>query len=355
MPCQVEVGSTGISVLLKDESLPIEVPFGLLTVGAGGLDHDQLVLKWVHDSRDRTVYIKDHSVIGAFRRSAPPDLHPHLERTAAAVRYARTSHRAYYGIAIGTLAVLIVSLWLGSDAIVKQVVGQIPIEWERKIGETAKAQFIGGHSVIQEGPAVAAIEEITKRLADQVPNNPYQFQVTVVRSDVVNAFALPGGYVVVFTGLLHKAESPDEVAGVLAHELNHVLLRHALSRVVKSAGVMAVVTILTGDQQGVGGLMKQLGLDLLTLKFGREQETEADVEGLRLLHRAKIPSDGMIRFFERLSENDKMQIPLLSTHPMSRARAERLKTEAAALSKQEPLPFTFDWAAVKGASHSVTP
>jgi predicted Zn-dependent protease len=68
---------------------------------------------------------------------------------------------------------------------------------------------------------------------------------------------------------------------------------------------------------------------------------------LHLLHRAKIAPDGMIRFFERLSESDKLQVEILSTHPMSAARAERLKVEAAALSRQESVPFAFDWSAVQ--------
>ncbi len=92
-----------------------------------------------------------------------------------------------------------------------------------------------------------------------------------------------------------------------------------------------------------------MGVDLLTLKFSREQETEADVEGLRLLHRAKIDPRGMITFFERLSESDKLQIELLSTHPMSSSRAERLKAEAASLPKQEAAPFTFEWKDVQAA------
>jgi predicted Zn-dependent protease len=187
------------------------------------------------------------------------------------------------------------------------------------------------------------------RLTEQIPNNPYEFDVTVVKSDVINAFALPGGYVVVFTGLMKKAESGEEVAGVLSHELNHVLQRHGLERIVKSLGLLTVAAIVLGNQQGLVGMMKQLGVELLTLKFGREQETEADLTGLQLLQRAKIDPSGMIRFFERLAEKDQGRIEWLSTHPMSTARAERLKAELAALPKKSPEPFTFDWKHVQAS------
>jgi predicted Zn-dependent protease len=81
--------------------------------------------------------------------------------------------------------------------------------------------------------------------------------------------------------------------------------------------------------------------------FGHGQETEADLKGLQLLQRAKIDPAGMITFFERLSDKDQGRMEWLSTHPMSAARAERLKAELAALPKKSPEPFTFDWKQVQ--------
>jgi predicted Zn-dependent protease len=231
--------------------------------------------------------------------------------------------------------------------LIELAVDRIPIEWEQKLGQSAYRDFLGGQEVIQEGPAVAAVEEMTRRLASQIQDNSYRFDVTVVKNDVVNAFALPGGYVVVFTGLLKKAERPEEVAGVLAHELNHVLQRHGLERIVKQLGFIAVASIILGNQQGLGQMMKQLGVELMTLKFGRAQETEADLTGLQLLYRAKIDPSGMITFFERLAENDEGRVELLSTHPMSGSRAERLKAELTAMPKVIPEPFAFEWEKIR--------
>jgi len=164
---------------------------------------------------------------------------------------------------------------------------------------------------------------------------------------------LPGGYVVVFTGLLEQAKSGEEVAGVLSHEFNHVLERHGLERIVKQLGVVAVIGIILGDQQGLAGVMKQVGVELLSLKFGRAQETEADVRGLQLLHRARIDPDGMITFFQRMSEQEQGRVEWLSTHPMSAARAERLKKEMALLAKTVPEPFTFQWETVQASAGAV--
>lgn len=345
-PCHVEVSSRGLTLHVQGsspETEGIRVPFSSLTVSVGGLDHDQLVLRWGKEPSTLTLYVKDSVLIRDFREAAPPELTHHFDAAAAKVRQARTHRRRTWGIVVGSLGALALFLWLGSDWLVEFAVSRIPIEWEQKLGESAYRDFLAQQDVMKEGPAVAAVNEMTQRLTSRVTNNPYTFEVTVVKSDVVNAFALPGGYVVVFTGLMKKAESGEEVAGVLSHEVNHVLQRHGLDRIVKTLGLVAVVTILVGDPQGLAGLMKKVGLELVTLKFGRAQETEADLTGLQLLQRAKIDPAGMIRFFERLSETDQGRTEWLSTHPMSATRAERLKIELASLPKTTLEPFTFDW------------
>src|SRR4029079_4511125 len=98
-------------------------------------------------------------------------------------------------------------------------------EWEQKLGESAYRDFLTHQEVMKDGPAVAALGDITQRLTEQISSNPYKFGVTVVKSDVVNAFALPGGYVVVFTGLMKKAESGEEVAGAAGPEIETSIAR----------------------------------------------------------------------------------------------------------------------------------
>ena len=353
-PCLVHVEGHGLTMIISSDSETGErrsesVPFSELTVSAGGLDHDQLVTTWRGPTGQRTLYLKNPDVIRAFRQAAPDHLTIPLERAAEQVRRVRQRHRIVWNIVGGALLASVLGLWFGSDLLVELAVDRIPIEWERKLGESAYRDFLARQEVMKEGLAVAAVTEMTHRLTDPIPENPYTFEITVVKSDVVNAFALPGGYIVVFTGLMKKAESPEEVAGVLAHELNHVLQRHGLERIVKQLGFVAVVSIVLGNQQGLGGVMKQLGVELMTLKFGRAQETEADLTGLQLLHRAKIDPSGMITFFQRLAEKDEGRVEWFSTHPMSSARADRLKAELADMPKQAPESFTFDWTKVRAS------
>jgi Zn-dependent protease with chaperone function len=351
-PCLVHVEAHGLTIAFTADakrSQPESVPYSSMKVSAGGLDHDQLVLDWAGPAGQRTLYLKNPDVIRAFRQAAPGHLNQPLERAAEQVRRARQRHRMVWGIVGGMLLASVLGLWFGSDLLVEIAVDRIPVEWEQKLGESAYRDFLAQQDVVKDGPSVAAVKEMTHRLTAPIPENPYTFEITVVKSDMVNAFALPGGYIVVFTGLMKKAESPEEVAGVLAHELNHVLQRHGLERIVKQLGFVAVVSIVLGNQQGLGGIMKQLGVELMTLKFGRAQEIEADLTGLQLLHRAKINPSGMITFFQRLAEKDEGRVEWLSTHPMSSARADRLKAQLADMPKQTLEPFTFDWTQVRAS------
>ena len=351
-PCLVQVEKHGLTVSFASDTADGQlesVPFSSLTVSAGGLDHDQLVVKWAGQKGERTLYLKSPDVIRAFRHAAPDYVSHSFEQAAERVRQVRHRSRLVWGLVGGMLLATVLGLWFQSDLLVEIAVSRIPVEWEQKLGESAYRDFLSHQEVMKEGPAVAALAEMTQRMTTQIQNNPYKFEVTVVKSDVVNAFALPGGYVVVFTGLMKKAESGEEVAGVLSHELNHVLQRHGLERIVKSLGLMTVAAIVFGNQQGLVGMMKQLGVELFTLKFGREQETEADLRGLQLLQRAKIDPSGMITFFERLSEKDEGRMEWLSSHPMSDARADRLKTELAALPKKSLEPFTFNWKQIQAS------
>jgi predicted Zn-dependent protease len=316
-------------------------------VSAGGLNHDQLVVRWGTAPDVHTLYLKDPALIRSFRSSAPPDLTKHLDETAATVRRARNRSRTVWASLLAVIGGLVLVLWLSTDVLVQWAVDRIPPEWEQRLGQSAYQDFLLRQTVITEGPSVAAVHEISQRLIEHIADNPYTFEISVVKNDVVNAFALPGGYVVVFTGLLENAQNGEEVAGVLSHEFNHVLQRHGLERIVKQLGVVAVLGILLGDQQGLAGVMKQMGAELFSLQFGRAQETEADVTGLRLLYRAHIDPAGMVTFFQRLAEQEQGRVEWLSTHPMSAARAERLKQEIASLPTTVPEPFTFQWETVQ--------
>jgi predicted Zn-dependent protease len=174
------------------------------------------------------------------------------------------------------------------------------------------------------------VESVGRRLASRssMPNLPWRFRV-IERSEV-NAFALPGGFIYVTSGLLRSVRSDDELAGVLAHEITHVTLRHGTNQASKAALAQMPLQLLGGVMgRGVGSMLTQLGigfgLNTLLLRYGRSAETQADVGAVQLMRRAGYNPHGMANFLRTLKGgrgND-----FFSDHPSPSNRVERVERE----------------------------
>ena len=146
----------------------------------------------------------------------------------------------------------------------------------------------------------------------------------------MNALAAPGGYMVVFKGLLDQAESPEELAGVLAHELQHIQQRHATKMLVQHASTGLLLMALTGDVTGVMAYGLESARVLGQLQYSRLAEQEADREGMRLLVAARVDPAGMLAFFDELAkgEHPRRVLRYLSTHPSPSDRIAALRALA---------------------------
>lgn len=173
------------------------------------------------------------------------------------------------------------------------------------------------------------VERISKPLLQALGPTPYEFQFQVVDDEQVNAFALPGGFITVNMGLLEKAESGEEVAAVIGHELQHVTHRHGTRRMVRRMGGYMVLSLIFGGT-GIEYPAYLVG-ELTGLSYDRGEESEADAGGLQLMQKAGINPLGMKSFFARLDEESGPTPPaLVSTHPDPgdrAARAERAASE----------------------------
>lgn len=150
--------------------------------------------------------------------------------------------------------------------------------------------------------------------------------------ETLNAFVTPGGYIYVYTGLIKYLESEDQLAGVLAHEIAHADLRHA-SRQLSQRNSLS--TVLLVANRGRGDLFTDLGASLVSLKFSRNFEKEADRMAIRLLCATNYRADGLAGFFEKLEASGSKRLPaFLSTHPNPGKRVEKIKKNAAALNCQ---------------------
>ncbi len=226
---------------------------------------------------------------------------------------------------------------------------KMPISLEVKWGRAISKAFLGTKQEITEGPAFDAAQILFSRLKQALPkDNPYPLELHVVKDPIVNAFALPGGQVVLMTGLMEETRSPEEVAGVLAHEIQHVLKRHVVKRLVQELGWRAWFSVFVGGGD-LSGVVLGAG-SLMQLSYGRAQESEADREGAHLLREAGLSVRPLADFFERLSsrEGADAKVPaFISTHPESLGRAKELAKLAATPSSIPLRPLTLDWVAVQ--------
>jgi predicted Zn-dependent protease len=317
-------------------------------VEPAGFDGDRLRVTFrIPDGGDSpfALFVEDPEARRAFTAGAPAGVAAEVARAARAERGRERRFRvAWAGLGLILLlpVVVLVAFVARSDAVARWVVERIPPEQEARLGEIALAQARGQMRLETTGPAAEAVRLMGERLT---AGTRLQYRWFVADRPEINAFAAPGGVVVVFRGLIQAAETPEEAAGVIAHEVAHVELRHSLRAAVKGMGLRALLSIALGDLSG--SALERVAADLTELRFSRDAEREADSEGVRRMAAAGLDPQGMIRFFERLQQHEGTTMPaLLSTHPATAERLERLRREAAAAT-HESTPLSLDWAAVK--------
>lgn len=156
-------------------------------------------------------------------------------------------------------------------------------------------------------------------------------EVRVVDLDMANAFAIPGNRVFLLRGLIDEAESPDEVVGVLAHEIGHVIHRHPLAALIRGSGTAILFGLILGDVFG-GSVIAGLGETAISGAYSRDAETEADTWAIEQANASGIDIRPLAQFFLRLDieQGDiEKALKYFSTHPQSKERAARILEQAA--------------------------
>jgi predicted Zn-dependent protease len=200
----------------------------------------------------------------------------------------------------------------------------LPVSLERRLGATLIAQVAPDSKICRAPQAIEAVSRLIAQLVATVPDQPYQFNALLVNDSTVNAGALPGGGIVVYTGLLERTKTPEELAAVLAHEIQHVLNHHATRAWLQQATSSLLLYALVGRIAGGVASGLEGARALSTLRFSRQSEEEADAKGLQMLVAAHINPKGMIEMFETLQKQGEVPeyLEYFSTHPRT---AERLR------------------------------
>jgi beta-barrel assembly-enhancing protease len=253
---------------------------------------------------------------------------------AAALNLKRTQRWNLGGV--GMVAALflgvIAFLWLGQNLWIGAAVRQVPREWEEKLGDLIFSQVSRQYTLIEDPAVTESFAKLTGPLVAVANEQGYAVRLHITDESDINAFAIPGGHLVFHSGLLLKAKSPDEVLGVLAHEMGHIQKRHSLRQMARGLGMYAAIQVLLGDMTGWGAALQDGGWLLLQQGYSRDMEREADDAGRYYLARMGKSTDGMIQFFGRLQEEENKSLgsipAFLSTHPATTERIARLQQGA---------------------------
>ncbi|MCA1989081.1 MAG: M48 family metalloprotease, partial [Desulfarculus sp.] len=216
----------------------------------------------------------------------------------------------------------------------------VTLEEERKIGREAYDEVMAQMPMVDDPDCVEYVRNLGRRLVGQLKDNPFSYTFNIADSPEMNAFALPGGYVFMFRGMMTNLDSEAELAGILGHEISHVSYRHLANRMDKTAPLnMAMMAgMLAGILLGAAGGAPQLGQALAVgsmaggvqqyLAFSREDEEQADYGGFKLMTSLGYPGQAMAVSFNRIWQQERMlgaDVPTyLRSHPNSPQRMERM-------------------------------
>ena len=227
-------------------------------------------------------------------------------------------------LVLGVLAGCVLLWWLAllvTGLMVRSVVARITPEFEEQYGDSLFQDLKRKMAFVDDTNQNAQVASMAGPLLAALPPNRTQWRFHVITNESPNAFALPGGHIIVFTGLLSLAERPEEVAGTIAHEVAHVTQKHEFRQKIASAGPLLVFQVLLRGRGGaLGGLAGGSAL-LVTQSFSQGYENEADEAGWRYLVAANIDPRGLTGMLRKLKDYEATQktIDLLpqafQTHP----------------------------------------
>lgn len=354
-PCDVHLTRTGLQVVGED-GVQLSLSYEQLDGRVAGYEDSYVVLSAATEGGLLEVWVE--RAFMAELKSHQPSFSPDFRRRYQALLSSQRKGNALRIFSpIAGLALLSFTIWfVMSGSLAGLLVQGIPISVEEAIGEAGIEDLAPNQTPCEDPALIDATEQILDSLVHAKPDSGYAFSITLIHSDVVNAYAMPGGKLFVFSGLLEATADPSEVAAVLGHEMQHVLGRHSLNRIVHRAGVGVAVGMMLGDATEFIALLGGIAGDLGVMEFGRDHEREADAVGLDLLAAAGFDPQAPTTFWGRIAdeqpaEHQKLEaaLSLVSTHPASAERTARLADLATDLPTPSPVALAhLDWEALKG-------
>ncbi|OYX99839.1 MAG: hypothetical protein B7Y80_09645 [Hyphomicrobium sp. 32-62-53] len=332
---RVRLTERGVAIEGLDGEAPLIWPYGALAIGeplsAQSID---ALLSYSYQP-GAALFVPDKTFARALMEHAPQ-----LTERARRMRSARP-----WFWAAGGAGLVVAGIWLSGFSPANALARMLPDKARAMLGDQVVASMTNGRATCVAPAGTAALDALTAKLS-AAAGTGQRFKVVVADWDVLNAFATPGERIVLTRGLIEKAQSPDEVAGVLAHEMGHGIELHPETGIVRGIGLAAATEIVLG---GAGGLAN-IGLLLTQMSYSREAEREADGHALSILKGAQVSPEGLLAFFDRVTDVEEREggaggISVLRSHPQTEER--RAVVAAAERYAATPALDAADWKALQ--------
>jgi Zn-dependent protease with chaperone function len=223
---------------------------------------------------------------------------------------------------LGGIIFLMIFFWQSLPYFTRYVASKIPFEYEKALGDKLMKSFFRESKICR--PSKNAEIAFNKLILLLDPAN--ELDVKIMDSPDVNAFTLPGGNILIMSGLIKNLKSIDELVGVLAHEISHVRRRHVLQKIISTLSTALLIQLLAGDFTSVFAIDPSSFVALGTLTFDRRMEKEADQDALEGLIKLGINPESMVSFFKR-QVSTPYTLQFLSTHPGDEERISLFRSK----------------------------
>ena len=207
------------------------------------------------------------------------------------------------------------------------------VRLEMQLGKESAEKVEKAYPLVSDPQVLRYINELGRRLASLAPNNnsEYAWAFKVINSSDINAFALPGGYVYLNRGAIEAAENEAQIAGVMAHESGHVVMRHGTheaSQALLAQAPLAILESILGREGSLTARLAEMGVDSMLLKNSRSSESQADQVGMYILYQAGYDPHAMAQFFEIIEKKyPQKTIQFFSDHPVPENRIKAVDRE----------------------------
>lgn len=334
---ELTVSDTHLSFTIGNKKIGLN--FAGLEITIGGAN-DRLVF-FNHSSQPGwSFYTSDRSVL----KDPILKQHPHLQTS---MRKARVTRARGWALLAGVIIFCITSpiVILSNMDIASRVLAErVPVKWEEKLGKLSYDQYSLQSEFMDKNESAALLAPLVAPLLESLPDKRFDYRFYISNDSDLNAFALPGGIVVINAGLILAADSAEEVLGVISHEITHVRQRHGIRNIISTMGTYAIISALVGDVSGVMAIVTSAAPILINQGYSRKFESESDKLGFDMMVRANIDPSGLARFFEKMLLKEKEMLEkiddkesrqwieaglgFLSSHPATQDRIDTLKNRA---------------------------